>query len=115
MASRMKLVLESAIVIGLIIGIILMAPMMNFIKAYIELQTITSREPIYSPNVIEQYAKTMISFGVFMLSAKLVYAATQPNFLLYIYIVKLFGETQPTLIDMLSVFLIMLGAFIIAL
>ena len=115
MVSRTGLVLEAIIVVGLIVVAALLAPMLNFIKAYAELQAVTSSEPIYSPNVIKQYANTMISFGVFMLSAKLVYVATQPSFLLYTYIVKLFGETQPTLVDMLSVFLIVFGAFILAL
>jgi len=115
MVSRTELVLKVIIVVGLIIASVLLAPMLNFIKSYIELHAVTSSEPIYSPNVIRQYANTMISFGVFLLSAKLVYAATQPSFLLYTYIVKLFGETQPTLIDMLSVFLTVFGAFILAL
>lgn len=115
MVSCRGLVLEAVIVVGLIIAVILLTPMLNFIKAYAELQAVTSSEPIYSPRVIRQYAHTMISFGVFMLSAKLVHVATQPSFLLYTYIVKLFGQTQPTLIDMLSVFLIVLGAFILAL
>lgn len=115
MVSCRELVLEAVIVVGLIIAVTLLTPMLNFIKAYAELQVVTSSEPIYSPRVIRQYAHTMISFGVFMLSAKLVYVATQPSFLLYTYIVKLFGQTQPTLIDMLSVFLIVLGAFILAL
>jgi len=115
MVSCRGLVLEAVIVVGLIIAVTLLTPMLNFIKAYAELQAVTSSEPIYSPRVIRQYAHTMISFGVFMLSAKLVYVATQPSFLLYTYIVKLFGQTQPTLIDMLSVFLIVFGAFILAL
>ena len=115
MVSCRELILETVIVVGLIIAAILLAPMLNFIKAYAELQAVTSSEPIYSPRVIKQYAHTMISFGVFMLSAKLVYVATQPSFLLYTYIVELFGQTQPTLIDMLSVFLIVFGAFILAL
>lgn len=114
MASRTRLVLEPIVVASLII-VVLVLPMLNFVKAYVELQAVTSREPIYSPNVIKQYANTMISFGMFMLTAKLVYVATQPSFLLYTYIAKLFGEAQPTLIDMLSVFLIALGAFILAL
>ncbi|HIP65569.1 MAG TPA: hypothetical protein EYH08_03475 [Pyrodictium sp.] len=115
MVSRTKLVLEPIVVASLIIVVGLMPPMLNFVKAYVELQAVTSREPIYSPSVIKQYANTMISFGIFMLTAKLVYVATQPSFLLYTYIAKLFGEAQPTLIDMLSVFLIALGAFILAL
>ena len=113
--SRRGIALEAVIILGFIIAVTLLMPALNFVKAYAELQAVTSSEPIYSPRVIKQYAHTMISFGVFMLSAKLVYVATQPSFLLYTYIVKLFGQTQPTLIDMLSVFLIVFGAFILAL